>query len=106
MPTEAQFESLAERRIREGIERGEFDGLQGAGRPLPDLDDGYDPAWWAKRFVARERLCDEGRELAERIRRFQRRAAAGDDTGAIIAELQTALDVVNRELPEDLRVRP
>jgi hypothetical protein len=31
------FESLAERRIREAGERGEFDNLPGAGQPLPGL---------------------------------------------------------------------
>lgn len=32
------FEALAEKKIREAIERGEFDDLPGAGRPL-DLND-------------------------------------------------------------------
>jgi hypothetical protein len=51
-------ESLAERRIREAIERGEFNGLPGAGHPIPDLDDGDDPAWWVRRTVERERLAE------------------------------------------------
>jgi Domain of unknown function (DUF1992) len=46
-------ESLVERRIREAVERGEFDALPGAGRPL-DLHDAGDPDWWIKRYTRRE----------------------------------------------------
>jgi len=56
MPTEADdpfaervhFDPV-ERQIHEAMEWGEFDDLPGAGRPIPDLGAGYDPAWWAKR---------------------------------------------------------
>lgn len=48
-------ESWVERQIREATERGEFDGLAGAGKPL-DLRDVDDPDWWVKRFVKREGL--------------------------------------------------
>ena len=37
-------ESLVERRIREAVERGDFDDLPGAGKPL-DLRDAGDPEW-------------------------------------------------------------
>ena len=46
--------SLAERRIQEAMEAGEFDALEGAGKPIPDLEDGYDPDWWVKKWVKRE----------------------------------------------------
>lgn len=49
------LESLVERRIREATERGEFDNLPGAGKPL-DLSDAGDPDWWIKRFVRRENV--------------------------------------------------
>ena len=58
--------SLADRRIREAMEKGEFDDLPGAGEPIPDLDDGYDPDWWAKKWVQREGLSrEEVRALLE-----------------------------------------
>ena len=41
--------------IREAIERGEFDNLPGAGKPL-DLSDADDPDWWIKRLIKREQL--------------------------------------------------
>ena len=50
------FESLVERRIREAMERGDFDNLPGAGKPIPDLDTTHDPDWWLKRFIERERV--------------------------------------------------
>ena len=49
------YESLAERRIREAQERGEFDNLPGAGKPL-DLGDPYDEDWWLKSVLRRENL--------------------------------------------------
>ena len=47
---------LAENLIRDAMERGEFDHLPGAGRPLPDVDEGYDPMWWIKKKIAAERM--------------------------------------------------
>ena len=47
---------LADNLIRDAIERGEFDNLEGAGKPLPDVDEGYDPMWWIKKKIAAERL--------------------------------------------------
>ncbi|MFE6236189.1 DUF1992 domain-containing protein [Cellulosimicrobium sp. NPDC057862] len=46
---------LADMHIRRAIERGEFDDLPGAGKPLP-MPDRYDPDWWLKNLVKRERL--------------------------------------------------
>ncbi len=48
-----QFESWIDRQIREAIERGEFDNLPGAGKPL-ELSD--DPDWWIKAKMKRENL--------------------------------------------------
>jgi len=49
------FESWIDRQIREAIERGEFDNLPGAGKPLAGLDD-PDENWWIKRKLERENL--------------------------------------------------
>ncbi len=37
------FEKVAERRIREAMERGDFDNLEGKGRPLQFEDDSFIP---------------------------------------------------------------
>jgi hypothetical protein len=47
------FESWIDRQIREATERGEFDNLPGAGKPL-NLS--QDPDWWVKAKIADENL--------------------------------------------------
>ena len=60
---------VAENRIRDAIERGEFDNLEGAGQPL-DLDACYDPDWWIRRKIKREGLTARGvAVLVEELRR-------------------------------------
>ncbi|MFW5475031.1 DUF1992 domain-containing protein [Knoellia sp. CPCC 206450] len=51
----AFHESWVEKLIREAQERGEFDDLPGAGKPLRGLDD-PDPDWWVKKMMEREGL--------------------------------------------------
>jgi hypothetical protein len=50
------FQTWVERQIREAMERGEFDNLPGAGKPIPDLDKPHDELWWVKDKLRRERL--------------------------------------------------
>jgi hypothetical protein len=42
--------------ILDAQKRGEFDNLPGAGKPLPGLDEPYDPLWWVKRKIRDENL--------------------------------------------------
>ena len=53
-PPGVRFETWIERQIRRAGERGEFDQLPGAGRPLPDLDRPHDEMWWVKQKLRRE----------------------------------------------------
>ena len=55
MSGQPYWESAVERQIREAQERGDFDDLPGAGKPL-DLSDSGDPDWWVKRLAKRENL--------------------------------------------------
>ena len=48
-----QFENWIDRQIREAMERGEFDNLPGAGKPL-ELDSSED--WWIKAKIKGENL--------------------------------------------------
>jgi hypothetical protein len=50
------YESWVERQIREATERGDFDNLPGAGRPLPGLNGRDDQDWWLKGFLEREKI--------------------------------------------------
>jgi len=49
-------ESWVERQIREATERGEFDNLPGAGKPLAFLDQPQDDDWWVKGLLEREHV--------------------------------------------------
>ena len=59
MSGQPRWESPVDRQIREAQERGEFDDLPGAGKPL-DLSDSGDPDWWVKRMAKREKLDFSG----------------------------------------------
>ncbi|MDP9795788.1 hypothetical protein J2S43_004300 [Catenuloplanes nepalensis] len=50
------FETLVDRKIREALERGEFDNLRGSGRPLPGHGGDYDEDWFVKELVEREQV--------------------------------------------------
>jgi Domain of unknown function (DUF1992) len=50
------YESWVERQIREATERGDFDNLPGAGRPIPGLNGRDDQDWWLKGFLEREKI--------------------------------------------------
>lgn len=50
----SRFESLLDRQIRAAEERGEFDDLPGAGKPLPSDAAPYRPDWWVEQAVNRE----------------------------------------------------
>src|SRR6478735_7212843 len=42
--------------IRQAQERGAFDNLPGAGKPIEGLGGEHDPDWWLKKLVERERI--------------------------------------------------
>ena len=42
--------------VRQAMERGEFDDLPGAGKPIEGLGEQHDPDWWLKKLVERERI--------------------------------------------------
>jgi hypothetical protein len=55
-PPWASWESWIDGQIRVAAEKGAFDNLPGAGKPLPNLDRDYDPLWWVKQLVQREQI--------------------------------------------------
>lgn len=42
--------------IQQAMRSGEFDNLPSAGKPIPGIDGPYDPDWWLKRLIERERI--------------------------------------------------
>ena len=75
-----QFQSQwVEQQLRIAQERGDFDNLPGAGRPIEGLGGEHDPDWWVKRLVERERISvlppalalrKEDLELGDTLDRF------------------------------------
>jgi hypothetical protein len=101
------WESLAERRIREAAEQGEFDDLPGSGRPLPSLDGTYDPHWWTKEWLRRTTLDETAAELRRAIRSELPRLKASPDSSKTrerIEELNTAITELNRDLAADAQI--
>jgi hypothetical protein len=55
-PLETSWETWIEAQIRVAMEAGAFDNLPGAGKPLPNFGQEYDPLWWQKQLVQREQI--------------------------------------------------
>ncbi|MBZ5737847.1 J-domain-containing protein [Nocardioides mangrovi] len=51
-----QQQTWVDVQIRQAMERGEFDDLPGAGKPIENLGTEHDPDWWVKQLVERERI--------------------------------------------------
>lgn len=87
-------EPWVERVMRRAAEDGEFDDLPGTGEPIPDLDRPYDPSWWARMWIERERQSDAANRLSARVRRQVPQVLAGTDAAAMVAQL----DAINAEI--------
>ncbi|CAL9409705.1 hypothetical protein SUDANB58_01618 [Streptomyces sp. enrichment culture] len=95
-PPGVDFESWADKQIRDAQARGEFDRLPGAGKPLPaDVDAVYDELWWVKRKLAREGVAVLPPTLA------LRKEAEDVLEAALEAPSETAV----RKMVEDLNVK-
>jgi hypothetical protein len=100
-----RYESWVERQIREAQERGAFDNLPGAGKPIPGLTGREDPNWWVKGLLEREKIAPplppalalrrEVQDLPETVRDCRDEAA--------VRELVTDL---NRRILEQRRRPP
>ena len=55
-PPETSWETWIEAQIRAAMEEGAFDNLPGAGKPLPNFGQEFDPLWWVKQLVGREQI--------------------------------------------------
>ena len=55
-PPGTSWETWIDVQVRVAREQGAFDNLPGAGKPLPNLDQEYDPLWWVKQLIQREQV--------------------------------------------------
>jgi hypothetical protein len=53
----AQQQTWVDLQVRQAMERGDFDDLPGAGKPIADLGETHDPNWWLKKLVEREHIA-------------------------------------------------
>ncbi len=51
-----QQQTWVDLQLRRAMERGDFDDLPGAGKPIEGLGGRHDPDWWLKKLVERERI--------------------------------------------------
>jgi hypothetical protein len=61
------WDDLAEQRIREAQENGQFEHLPGFGRPIPGIDEPHDELWWVKDKLRREEISHLPPALAIRL---------------------------------------
>lgn len=55
-PKGMSAETWIEKQIREAEQRGDFENLRGAGKPIPGRGQPDDELWWLKGYLAREKL--------------------------------------------------
>ncbi|MEP6799564.1 MAG: DUF1992 domain-containing protein [Lapillicoccus sp.] len=99
-------ETWIDKQIREAQERGEFDNLPGAGKPLAHLGDPNDPDWWIRDFVRRENLDMTGALPGPLA--LRKEAAGFPESLADVrteAEVREILEDFNRRVKAD-RLRP
>ena len=88
--------------IREAMARGEFDHLEYAGKPIPNLDNVNDPDWWIKGLIQREQLTGLGPE-ALLLRVEDRRLADTLDALPTEKQVREAVESFNRRVIEARR---
>jgi hypothetical protein len=97
-PPGMSFETWIDRQIREAEERGAFDNLPGAGKPLPNRDKPFSMDQWVADWARREGMGTEAM-LPEPLRLRKEI----DRLPATVADLRSAESV--REVVDDLNRR-
>ncbi len=95
-PPKVSWESWIERKIRESMERGEFDNLPGKGEPIPDLNRPYDELWWLRKKLRDEDLSIEPPTLA--LRRDYQDALARINTARSEHEVRRLVAAINEKI--------
>jgi hypothetical protein len=93
-PAGTSWETWIDAQIRVAREQGAFDNLPGAGKPLPNLGQEYDPDWWVKQLVQREQVSILPPSL-ELLRKVEKELAAIEklDDEATVRRRVAALNV-------------
>ena len=97
-----KWESIAERKIREAIEAGEFDYLPHKGQPI-ELDTDPDPSMWMAHHLLRVNgfapaLIEESKDIDAAIRSFRADLQNGRGRHASIDEFRSRAAEINRRI--------
>jgi hypothetical protein len=84
------YETAIDRQLREATERGDFDGLAGAGEPLSGYGQEYEEDWWVKDWLRREGATAAVIPATLAVRR------EAEDLDEIVDRLRTADEVRER----------
>jgi hypothetical protein len=100
-PAGVGFETWIDRQIREAQDRGEFENLPGAGKPLTGLHAPHDELWWVKEKLRRE----EGTALPPTLLLRKQAAAAREAAGRASseAEVRSILADINARIDDAIR---
>ncbi|MEU4312976.1 DUF1992 domain-containing protein [Nocardia sp. NPDC024068] len=105
-PAGIDFESWVDRKIREATERGEFENLPGAGRPLPGAGNPYhDENAWLRDYLRREGVS--GDLMLPPALQLRREIERLPDTVADLsaeAEVRATVAELNRRVVDWLRM--
>jgi len=95
-PPGVSWDSWIEQQIRRAQEEGDFNNLAGAGKPLPGITDPYDPLWWQKQLMQRERISalPPALELLRKVERELLALRQARDE----AEVRRRVEALNREI--------
>jgi len=95
-PPGKTWESFADQQIREAMEEGAFDNLRGKGQPIADLGREYDPDWWVKKLIEREKVSITPPALA--LRRTVEQTLERLPQLRVEAEVRRLLDGLNVQI--------
>jgi len=96
-------ESWIDKLVREAEQRGEFENLPGAGKPIPGLDKPHDELWWVKQLLAREKLSLTPatlalrKEVEETLRRIGE-ATSEKTVRRLVGDINARIAEVNRKV--------
>ncbi|MGN2641229.1 DUF1992 domain-containing protein [Nocardia takedensis] len=104
-PAGSTFESWIDKQVREAAERGEFENLAGAGKPIPGAGSPIDENWWLRGYLRREGVSgDVMLPTSLRLRREVERFPDGLGEFDSADEVRAACADLNARIVDWMRV--
>jgi len=104
-PAGMSFTSWIDQQIGEAAERGAFDNLPGAGKPLPKRNEADDGLTWVRELLRREGLpADELLPTPLKLRKQSERLAESVQELGSEEEVRAAVAELNRQIAEWRRI--